>query len=64
MQKPSTKKTNLSPAAAKALEQYRNAGKTVSNSENGPVGEEQSASQRSTAAPAASQMRRSGTRGK
>jgi len=60
------KKPNLTPEAAKILEQYRNAGKTRAGGENGASMDEETGvpGQRPTAPPSAASMRRSGTRGK
>jgi hypothetical protein len=59
-------KPNLSPEAAKILEQYRNAGKpakTASDDESGPSDAEAGVYPKASAPPP-SMMRRSGTRGK
>ena len=61
------KKSPLSPAAAKILEQYRNAGKTGSpaSTDSNPSTEGSSSAPRATAPPPpGASMRRSGTRGK
>jgi len=59
------KKPNLSPDAAKILEQYRNAGKKGPVNEDGtPAADGDNAAPRSAAPPPVQPMRRSGTRGK
>jgi hypothetical protein len=59
------KKPNLSPSAAKILEQYRNAGnKGPVNEDGSPVVDGDNSAARSAAPPPSQKMRRSGTRGK
>jgi hypothetical protein len=59
------KKPNISPDAAKILEQYRNAGKKVPLNEDGtPMADGDGNAPRPNAAPPPQPMRRSGTRGK
>lgn len=57
------RKSNLTPEAAKLLEQYRNAGKTGTNSETG-VDNDENATNKPVAPPPSQVQRRSGTRGK
>jgi hypothetical protein len=60
------KKTHVSPEAARILEQYRNAGKTLPAGPDGsapPAGDEEGPARPSTPPPSP-MMRRSGTRGK
>ncbi|MDX1932118.1 MAG: hypothetical protein SFU56_05905 [Capsulimonadales bacterium] len=59
------KKSNLSPDAAKILEQYRNAGKKTTVNEDGtPVADGDGSGSRQNSPPPPQPMRRSGTRGK
>jgi hypothetical protein len=60
------KKPALSPAAAKILEQYRNANKPTTPSDNAPGSETSVGTPRASSPPppGAASMRRSGTRGK
>lgn len=61
------KKSPLSPAAAKILEQYRNAGKTGSPASADPNAPQEAPSgtpRTPTPPPPGASMRRSGTRGK
>lgn len=66
MQKKTAHKANLSPQAAKILEQYRNAGKPVGEAETAnPDGTAPAASKPAPPAPPpAARIPRSGTRGK
>ena len=58
------KKPNLTPDAAKILEQYRNAGKKTANPDGSPLAEGQETTTRQNTPPPSQQTRRSGTRGK
>lgn len=59
------KKSNISPNAAKILEQYRNAGKKGPLNEDGsPALDADGNMPKPNAAPPPQPMRRSGTRGK
>ncbi len=67
MPKQQPKKRALDPQAAKILEQYRQAKSGIPAGEDGaaaPDGGAAGPAQRPTGPPPASQMRRSGTRGK
>jgi hypothetical protein len=63
---PNKKKTNLTPEAARILEQYRSAGnKSLPGNRDGETGaDDTSAQNRPSGPPPTAAQRRSGTRGK
>lgn len=64
MQKKTAKKPNLSPEAAKILEQYRSAGKTQNGNNGGVDNSDEDAGTRASTPPPPKPLHRSGTRGK